>query len=130
MFYDELWDGGHFGADKMTEKLHLVYYWENMAVDVKRYVQTCNVCQRVKVKLHHPYGELTSLPQPRAPYTEISMDFITGLPPSEWMSKWYNVILIIVDYYSKYVIYIWTIKNITSSELVDIFIHEVVQQHR
>ena len=129
MFHDEPWDGGHFGADKTTEKLRSAYHWENMAADVKKYVQTCDVCQRVKAKLHRPYGELTSLPQPRAPYTEISMDFITGLPPSEWMGKWYNAILVIMDRYSKHATYIRTTKNITSSELVDVFIHEVVRRH-
>ena len=57
------------------------------------------------------------------------MDFITGLPPSEWMGKWYNAILIIVDCYSKHATYIWITKNITSSELVDVFIYKVVQQY-
>jgi transposase InsO family protein len=43
------------------------------------------------------------LPQPRGPWTDISMDFIVGLPESRRKrhAKPYNAILIVVDWYTK-----------------------------
>ena len=38
-----------------------------MKADVKEYVDTCDICKRVKVKQHRPYGELNVLSQPTGP---------------------------------------------------------------
>ena len=58
---------GHFGVDKTLELMGRKYYWSSMKADVKEYVDTCDVCKRVKVKRHRPYGELNALPQPTGP---------------------------------------------------------------
>ena len=59
---------GHFDVDKTLELINRKYYWGSMRDDIKSYVKTCDVCQRVKVKRHRPYGELNSLPQPSGPW--------------------------------------------------------------
>src|SRR5438552_19125247 len=53
-----------------------------MSPEVKEYVKTCDICQRTKTPRHKPYGEIQSLPKPSKPWSDITMDFITGLPPS------------------------------------------------
>jgi hypothetical protein len=50
-----------------------------------------------------PYRLLKSLPQPSRPWEEISMDFVTGLPPSKNPNDGedYDLILVVVDRFSK-----------------------------
>ena len=74
---------GHFGAEKTLDLLRRKYHWRNIAEQAQDYVRTCDICQRVKVAKHRPYGELQTLPLPKGPWQELTMDFVTGLPPSK-----------------------------------------------
>ena len=56
------------------------------------------------------------------------MDFITGLPPSRRGDKVYNAICVIVDRYTKMALYLPTVKTITTTELTDLFLNEVVRR--
>ena len=51
----------HFDADKISELLNCKYYWKSMIKNVKEYINTCDICQRVKIKCHLSYDELRSL---------------------------------------------------------------------
>ena len=55
---------GHFDVDKTLELINRKYYWGSMRDDIKSYVETRDVCQRVKVKRHCLYEELNAFPQP------------------------------------------------------------------
>ena len=50
-----------------------------------------------------------------------SMDFIINLSPSPWRSEKHDIILIVVDRFSKFVRYISYIKNIDAEMLADVF---------
>ena len=100
-----------------------------MTADVKEYVDACDVCQRVKVKQHHPYDELNALPQPTGPWKEITMDFITDLPLSKRRGNMYDTILVVVDRYTKGVQYILTTKKITDPQLGELLMEEVFLQY-
>ena len=97
-----------------------------MSQDVKDYVASCDICQRVKVPRHCPYGSLTSLPQPEGPWQQIAMDFITGLPPSKHKGIVYDAILVVIDCYTKMARYIPTIKTITAVDLAELFFEEII----
>ena len=100
-----------------------------MTDDVQDYVKTCAVCQRSKAKRHRPYGELQPLPFPDKPWQEISMDFITDLPPSKRGGSVYDAILVIVDRYSKMNLYVPTTKTCTAAMLADILRDEVIRHY-
>ena len=57
------------------------------------------------------------------------MDFITDLPPSKRGDSVYTTVLVIVDRYSKIVIFVLTTKQYNIVELVDIFINKVVRYY-
>lgn len=63
----------------------------------KFFLRNCVVCQQCKYETTAPPDLLQPLPIPEAVWTDISMDFIDGLPPSFGKS----VILVIVDRFSK-----------------------------
>ena len=73
-----------------------------MSKDIKRFVESCDNCQKNKSHRHAPIGQLNSLPIPQRPFDFITMDFITGLPES----KGYNAILVVVDRFLKMGIFI------------------------
>ena len=119
---------GHFGVDKTLELLKRKYHWHGMATEVSDYVKTCDICQRVKVYRHRPYGELQSLPVPEGPWKELTMDFITDLPPSKRKGIVYDSILVILDRYTKMVKYIPVQKTINAVELAELFMEQIVTQ--
>lgn len=74
--------GGHMAWRRTLANIRRKYYWHGMNAEVKEYVNTCDICQRIKVHRHAPYGKLQPLPVPKGPGDWMSLDFITGLPPS------------------------------------------------
>ena len=117
---------GHFGRSRTEELLKRHYHWIGMLDDVKKYVKTCEVCQAMKTPRHRPYGELQPLPLPKRPFAEVSMDFITGLPPSIWNRRVVDAILVIVDRFSKWCIFTPVSTTMDAAELATLF-HDIIE---
>ncbi|XP_057424795.1 uncharacterized protein LOC130718278 [Lotus japonicus] len=90
--------GGHSGIFRTYKRVANLVYWDGMKSDIKNYVAACDVCQRNKSDTLTPAGLLQPLPVPTQVWTDISMDFVTGLPKS--MGK--DTILVVVDRLTKY----------------------------
>jgi hypothetical protein len=71
---------GHYGRDKTYELVKRNWWWPSLEDFIRKYVGSCDVCQRNKIKRHKPFGKLQPLEVPYTPWTHISMDFITDLP--------------------------------------------------
>jgi len=84
------------------------YWWPGISKYVLNYVDGCDVCQRGKLMLNLI---------PNAPWTDISMDFITGLPEAQG----YDAILVICDRFTKQVHIIPTTKETNSLGLVCLY---------
>lgn len=65
---------------------------------VQEYVRACEVCQRNKTEQLHPVSLLLPLVIPSFVWSDISMDFVEGLPKVGGKS----VILTVVYRFSKY----------------------------
>ena len=90
--------GGHSGNRVTHHRLKRLFYWPKMKSFIAQQVAECPVCQISKSeKVSYP-GLLIPLPIPTMKWTEISLDFIEGLPNS----KGKNVILVVVDRLTKY----------------------------
>ena len=101
----------HFDADKISELLNCKYYWKSMIKNVKEYINTCDICQRVKMKRHLSYDKLRLLLQFTDFWKEITTNFITDLSLSKWKKVMYDSIFVIVDHYMKIMCYLFTKKN-------------------
>jgi hypothetical protein len=66
----------HPGSSKMYRDLKATYWWFGMKREVAEYVALCDTCQRVKAEHQRPARQLQ-------PLSEISMDFIVGLPHTQ-----------------------------------------------
>ena len=54
------------------------------------------------------------------------MDFITGLPPSKHGGRVYNAILVVVDAFTKYTLYLPCWKDINADQLSELMIEQVI----
>ena len=75
----ELHGEGHFGRDKTLALVSSDYYWPKLTSNVTHYVQRCFICQKLKGVLTNA-GLYTPLPVPDAPWLDVNMDFVLGLP--------------------------------------------------
>nr|GFB10794.1 reverse transcriptase [Tanacetum cinerariifolium] len=84
---------GYSGSTATTNMISEICYWKKIRQDVKTFVALCAVCQISKPNLVAYPGLLHPLPVPDLIWTEISMDFIEGLP----LSNGKSVNLVVVD---------------------------------
>jgi transposase InsO family protein len=120
---------GHFGVARTMALIRRKFDWPKLQRDVEDHVGTCPTCQREVARRHRPYGNLQSLPIPRRPWSELSMDFITGLPQSIWREQPVDAILVIVDRFTKYCLYFPVSTTINAAELAELFHNEVELIH-
>ena len=73
-----------------------------MKKDIDRYIRNCHVCRRAKAPRDQYNGRLNPLPVPQRPWTDITMDFVTGLPECELK----NTMIMVVDQLAKERVYI------------------------
>jgi hypothetical protein len=88
---------GHFGVKKTEDVLATHFFWPWMRRDVERYVSRCTTCNKAKSRLN-PHGLYMPLPIPRAPWEDISMDFVLGLPRTK---RGRDSVFVVVDRFSK-----------------------------
>ena len=116
----------HPGSTKMYMDLKKVFWWNNMKREIARYVAECHTCRQVKAEHQSPAGLLQPLPIPKWKWEEISMDFITGLPKTR-RNK--DAIWVIVDRLTKSAHFIPINQKDNASQLVDIYVKEIVSKH-
>jgi hypothetical protein len=69
-----------------------------MIKDVKKYISSCDACQRNKGTNQQPAGLLQPLAIPSQRWEQISMDFITQLPTTQ---QGHDAIFVVVDRLTK-----------------------------
>ncbi len=119
----------HFDANKISELLNCKYYWKSMIKNVKKYINTCDIYQRVKMKCHLSYDELKSLLRFTNSWKEITMNFITDLSFSKWKEVVYDSILMIVNHYMKMMYYLFMKKTLTIIKLAELFFEKIALKY-
>jgi hypothetical protein len=117
--------GGHSGYLKSLHRAKKDWFWHGMKKDIKAYIRGCDTCQRLKHETSKPAGLLQPLAIPPRPWHSISMDFVEGLPTSRKQ----NVILVIVDRFTKYVHFISLSHPYTASKVAALFLQHVFKLH-
>ena len=117
--------GGHLGREKTFLAVSRDFYWSHQYNYVRKYVRSCDTCQRVKPSLT-TQAPLRSLPIPLDCWRSISMDFIFGLPPDR---NGRTGILVFVDRFSKMVHLIPVHSTIDAVETARLFVAHIFRLH-
>ncbi|MBW0549830.1 hypothetical protein O181_089545 [Austropuccinia psidii MF-1] len=116
---------GNPGQEKTLKLVKQDFHWSGMTQFIKDYVSSCQQCSRNKNIHHKKFGLLNPLPVPNGPWIWLSMDFITQLP----LSSSFDSILVIVDRFSKMLVFIPTMSSITSLDLAHLFIKNIFSKN-
>jgi len=73
----------HQGAEKTYQRMYAGYYWPTMISDIKRYVNSCQSCRRMKSRNHAETGALEGHSIPKERWDTLHLDFITDLQPTK-----------------------------------------------
>jgi hypothetical protein len=87
---------GHFGIRKTIDRTMEKYYWPTMGNDIKSYIESCDVCQR----MGKPAKPTSITPiKVTGPFEQIGIDFVGPLKVS---SKQNRYIIVATDYLTKW----------------------------
>jgi hypothetical protein len=96
-----------------------------MQKELKRFIRECDVCQQNKYENTLLAGLLQPFPIPTRIWTDISMDFIEGLP----LSQGHSVVLVVVDRLSKYSHFTALSHPYIAAKIAQLFIQTVFKLH-
>ena len=91
---------GHLGVKKSVDRVTAEFYWPGVQADIRRFVSSCDVCQRTI-----PKGRVTSVPLGHMPvisepFQRIAVDIVGPLEPRTTRGNKY--ILTIIYYATRY----------------------------
>ena len=120
----------HSDIEWTQELLSHKYYWHELSEDVKKYVFSCDMCQKMKVSRHCSYSDMQSLLCSTHSWKEIILNMIISLLLSKCRDNIYDAILVMVDHYTKMTRYLSTINKLITVKLTDMFFKHIVLQYR
>ena len=116
----------HFEIQKILNLIQKKYYWAVCAKQIKTYVKTYNVCQRIKISRHKSYKKLNSLFISEVSWKKFFMNFVIDLSSSKRDKVIYDSILVIVDKCTKIIKYLLIIIKIDTAKLTNVFFEKIV----
>jgi hypothetical protein len=117
--------GGHSGFHATYYRLRQLFSWPKMKEDIMKFIKGCSVCQQAKVEHVSLPGKLQPLPIPTQAWQIITMDFIEGLPKSQR----YDVILVVVDKFTKYAHFVPLSHPFTASKVAEVYVDHIYKLH-
>ncbi|KAL8161992.1 hypothetical protein V2J09_013481 [Rumex salicifolius] len=117
--------GGHSGRDATIQRVKSLFYWKGMSKSIQQFIRSCVICQQNKYDTAASPGLLQPLPIPGAVWSEITMDFIDGLPPSFGKS----VIFVVVDRLSKAAHFMALAHPYSASSVAQCFLDNIFKLH-
>ena len=116
---------GHFGITKTLQAVEARYFWPHLRRDVRRLIGRCSTCTIGKLTRQNT-GQYLPLPVPEAPWQEVSMDFVLGLPRTR---RQLDAILVVVDRFSKMAHFMACSRTTDAAHTARLFFNEVVRLH-
>lgn len=115
----------HPGVRRTMFVISRRFWWPAMEPEVREYVEACSVCARNKTSSTSRMGLLQPLPIPSRPWSDISIDFVTGLP----VSQGNTTVLTVVDRFSKMARFIALPKLPSAKKTAEVMMNNVFKIH-
>ena len=117
---------GHGRQWKTIELVTRNYWWPEVTKEVKRYMEGCDQCQRMKNRAKMPVEKLRPNEIPERLWQHILVDFIIKLP----VSKGHDSILVVCDRFLKISHFVVMTEKTIAEGLVRLFRNNVWKLHR
>ena len=96
-----------------------------MGMEIRDYIESCNVCAQHKHSNQKPTGTLQVLPAPEGPWQWTQSDHVTGLPKS----RGHDAIYVVMDRLTKMAHFIPTSTRATAEDLAQLHLNHVWKLH-
>jgi len=116
---------GHGGRWKTVELVTRNYWWSGVTRDVGKYVEGCDLCQRMKNRTEEPAEKLKLSEVPQKMWSHLTVDFITKLP----VVAGKDTILVVCDRLSKITHFVATMEGTSAEGLARLFRDNVWKLH-
>ena len=117
---------GYGGRWKTVELVTRNYWWPGVTRDVGKYVEGCDLYQRMNNRMEELAGKLKLSEVLRKPWSHITVDFITKLP----VVAGKDAILVVCDRLSKMTHFVATTEGTSVEGLARLFRDNVWKLHR
>ena len=101
------------------------YWWPGVTRDVGRYVEGCDLCQKMKNRMEEMAGKLKLSEVLEKPWTHLTVDFIMKL----LVVARKDVILVVCDWLSKITHFVATTEGTSAEGLVRLFRNNIWKLH-
>ena len=125
--YHEAPYSGHSGIRRTIDAVSRVYFWPRLSHDVRKYVNSCLLCQKNKITNVPPRGLLFSNTIPTRRWEDISIDFIVSLPPC--LETGHDAIMTVVDRLSKGAHFIPCFTTNSAQDVANLIIQQIYRLH-
>nr|GEZ57642.1 RNA-directed DNA polymerase [Tanacetum cinerariifolium] len=116
---------GYFGRNKNLALLRKQFYWPKMERDVNRILERFFTCHIAKTYSSNA-GLYTSLSVLVAPWEDVSLDFVLGLPRTQRAK---DSIMVVVDRFSKMTHFVPCLNTFDASQVARLYFVEIVKLH-
>jgi len=116
---------GYGGKWKTVELVTRNYWWPGVTRNVGKYVEGCDLCQRMKNRTEELAGKMKLSEVPKKPWSHLTVDFITKLP----VVAEKDVVLVVCDRLSKMTHFVATTEGTSVEGLARLFWDNVWKLH-
>ncbi|PHJ19523.1 retrotransposon ty3-gypsy subclass [Cystoisospora suis] len=124
-FHDHIL-AGHPGLERTRAAIRHIFWWPGIESDIEGFVKSYVQCAKGKASHLRAGGLLQPLPIPEAPWEEIAMDLIVGLPKTK---EGWDAILTVVCRLTKMAHFIPTRQCASTEEVAKLLMREVIRLH-
>ena len=115
---------GHPSVNRTIASVMSKFYFPDVRLFVKHYVDGCIICKRAKM-IQQKKAAVDPLPVPPHPWHTCGMDFITDLPDCSG----YDSIMVVIDHLTRLAHFIPCKSTITAKVTAELFLKEIVRLH-
>ena len=108
---------GYGGRWKTVELITRNYWWPGVTSNVGKYVEECDLCQRMKNRTKELAGKLKLSEVPKKPWSHLTVDVITKLP----VVAGKDAVLVVCDRLSKMTHFVATTEGTSAEGLARLF---------
>lgn len=117
--------GGHCGIQRMLQTLKKIYSWPTINLDVKKFVNECEICEKTKFGINTKVPlQITSTSE--CPFDHVFIDFVGPITPESADGMKY--IFTVTCDLTKYVVLVPT-RDMTAVTTAECFIEKIILVH-